>query len=124
MRKLEEMEWWPELLSIKDQFSLRELAERFEVSGQQIKAALLRNGIDREPGVRPRREPIKPPSVAEQLQPFADMIGKVPDDEIAGLAGVTPKQVAAFRTKAGIPAAAENVRPAKTHKQPKETPNE
>lgn len=107
MRKLEDMEWWPELLATKDQFTLRELAERFDVQAVQISAAFNRNGIDREPWPRSRpsrrevqaaRNP-KPPTVADRLAPFADMIGRVPDDEIAGLSGLTPKQVAAYRRR-------------------------
>ena len=103
MRKLEDMEWWPELLAIKDQFTLRELAERFAVTAPQIDTALKRNGIDREPGVRPYRErpKVHKASVAVVLAPFADMLGRVPDDEIAGLSGLTPKQVAAYRRRKG-----------------------
>lgn len=57
MRKLETMTWWPELLEVKDSYSLRELAERFGATPGAINNALKRNGISRKsapPG--PRRK--------------------------------------------------------------------
>ena len=152
MRKLEEFSWWPELVALKDVLSLRELAERFEVTPGAISMALKRNNIGREsapPGPRDRRrkktitsdvaevlskdedikesldkrfvveptvepvleEPVVevPPPSAElppedALSAFEDMLGEVPDEEIANLAGVSVKEVAQRREKK-LPAA-------------------
>lgn len=38
------------------------------------------------------------------LDPYADQLGKVPDAEIARLAGVTPENVRTYRVRRGIPA--------------------
>jgi hypothetical protein len=39
-----------------------------------------------------------------KVDPFVDQLGKVPDTEIAKLAGVTPENVRAYRKRRGIPA--------------------
>lgn len=155
MRKLEEYPWWSELVALKDVLSLRELAERFDVTPGAISMALKRNDIGREsapPGPRDRRRKkaisseiaeilVKDTEVAEQaierrfivepvvaepapspdvvaavaephpaevllpddkgssdlLAPFEDLLGEVPDEEIASLAGVSVKEVARVR---------------------------
>lgn len=39
------------------------------------------------------------------LDPYADLLGKVPDGEIARMAGVTPENVRTYRSRRNIPAA-------------------
>ncbi len=68
MRKLEEMDWWPELVEKKDEYSLRELAEIFGATPGAINNALKRNGIKRQaapPGPRSRRQGRDDAEVAE-----------------------------------------------------------
>jgi hypothetical protein len=47
LRTIESNEWWPELVALKDELSLRELAERFQVTPGAIVAALKRGSITR-----------------------------------------------------------------------------
>lgn len=49
MKKLEDREWWPELVALKDVFSLRELAARYGAAPAAIANALRRNKLDRAP---------------------------------------------------------------------------
>lgn len=49
MKRLEDREWWPELVALKDVFSLRELAERYGAAPAAIANALRRNKLDRAP---------------------------------------------------------------------------
>jgi len=49
----------------------------------------------RKKGMRPR---------ASRLDPFAHMLGEVPDQELAQRAGVTPENVRSYRQRRGIPA--------------------
>ncbi len=88
MKRLEDREWWPELVSLKDVFSLRELAERYGAAPAAIANALRRNKLDRAPapsGPRVHRsqtwkaaaeqalqtspEPESAPEVAEEVAP-------------------------------------------------------
>ena len=58
--KLEDRPWWPELLTLKDVLSLRELALRYEAAPAAIANALKRNGVQRQPapsGPRANRDP-------------------------------------------------------------------
>lgn len=60
MKRLEDRPWWPELVSLKDTLSLRELAERFGAAPAAIANALRRNNLDRAPappGPRAYRDP-------------------------------------------------------------------
>ena len=47
MQTLDSRPWWPDLIALKDNLSLRELAVKFEVSPAAISNALKRNGINR-----------------------------------------------------------------------------
>jgi hypothetical protein len=126
MRKIETNDWWPQLVALKDELSLRELAERFGVTPGAVTAALKRNGIQREaapPGPRSRRKQSLPPEPGERgaprkskgvaseedsrskahlIEPFADLLGNAPDGEIAEKAGVSMRTVANYRTRQGI----------------------
>lgn len=125
MRRLETFDWWPELLTLKDTLSLRELAERFQVTPGAISAALKRTGTTRraaapgpKPGARhdddlppePGDEPTRPINAADrpgskdrQLLAHRDLLGTMPDAEVARRAGVSVRTVAAFRARHRIP---------------------
>lgn len=49
MRRLESLEWWPDVVAAKDELSLRELARRFDVTPGAIAAAIRRTGVARRP---------------------------------------------------------------------------
>ena len=53
MRRIETNDWWPELVKLKDELSLRELAERFDVTPGAISAAFKRTGISSPPSAPP-----------------------------------------------------------------------
>lgn len=124
---IETQPWWPTLVDLKDELSLSELGERFGVAASTVSAALKRNGIDRNPvppGPRSlRREEALPPEPGEKpsspkqkegrrrprnkahlVEAHEHLLGVLPDVDIAKMAGVHPKTVANFRSRAGIPA--------------------
>jgi len=120
MKKVEQRAWWPELVRLKDEFSLRELSERFGASPAAISNALKRNGINRTPapaGPRQSRKiapaPKKGPGRPSVLEQFQDQMGKVVDREIAELAGVTVSAVTNYRKRHNIEATNERGRPRK-----------
>ena len=121
MRKIETHDWWDELVRLKDQLSLRELAERFGVTPGAISAAFARAGLSRRPappGPRARRaagdrlppepgEPAgsgdaRPGSKDARILPFRDSLGAVPDSAVAKRAGVSVRTIASFRARNGI----------------------
>jgi len=116
MRKIETNDWWPQLVELKDELSLRELAERFGVTPGAVSAALKRNGIERKPappGPRSRRKQALPPEPGEVggvggrskshlIEPYEELLGKRPDGEIAKKAGVSVRTVANYRSRKGI----------------------
>jgi len=105
MRRIETNVWWPELVALKDELSLRQLAERFGTTATAVSAAFKRNGIERTPapsGPRRRRVSIVPESTS--LAPYLDMLGQVPDEEIASLTSVSVAAVARAREARSIPA--------------------
>lgn len=119
MKKLETYEWWPELVSLKDELSLRELGERFDVTPGAIMNALRRNGIERKPappGPRAHRKRSKsanlppepgdgaarPGSKDAQIEAHKDLLGTVPDRVVAEKAGVSLRTVAAYRARHDI----------------------
>lgn len=117
MRRIETYEWWAELVRLKDQLSLRELAERFDVTPGAISAAFKRSGVSRKPappGPRARRrgkddalppEPgevqgeARPGSKDARILPFREMLGAVPDSLVAKKAGVSIRTIASFRAR-------------------------
>ena len=105
MRKIETNAWWPELVALKDELSLRQLAERFGTTATAVSAGFKRNGIERTPapsGPRRRRVSVVPESTS--LAPYLDMLGKVPDEEIAALASVSVAAVSRARDARSIAA--------------------
>lgn len=132
MRKIETYEWWPELLALKDELSLRELAERFDVTPGAISAAFKRTGTRRKPappGPRAlrrttREDPeaelppeagseegfestqtprARPGSKDSQILDNYELLGSVPDAEVARRAGVSVRTIASFRARHNIP---------------------
>ena len=129
MRKLETHDWWSELVSLKDELSLRELAQQFAVTPGAISAAFKRQGITRRPAPpgpralrRKRTDDDLPPEPGEVVaSPDVDLpaprpgskdflihqhralLGNVPDAEVATEAGVSVRTVASFRARHKIP---------------------
>jgi hypothetical protein len=118
MRRIETFDWWPQLVRMKDELSLRELAEKFEVTPGAISAAFKRSGLDRKPappGPRARRrgrgdDDTLPPEPGEDLSarpgskdhrilPHAHLLGSVPDADVADQAGVSVRTIASFRAR-------------------------
>lgn len=123
MLRLEDRDWWAELLERKDQHSLRELAEIFNVTPGAINAALKRNGIQRKPapsGPRtgravssrdvPRGRGARSVS-EERLRPYVQDLGCVSDVQIAEKAGLSVATVARIRRSRGIKPAQRNSGP-------------
>lgn len=127
MKPLESRPFWEELVSVKDELSLRELAQRFGVSVGAIQAALRRQGLSRraspsgprttrhaEPTPEPTPEPspaVEPTSTTARprskdacLHALRGRIGVVPDAEIAHEAGVSVRTVASYRARHALPA--------------------
>lgn len=129
VRRIETFEFWDELLALKDELSLRELAERFNVTPGAISAAFKRTATSRTPappGPRnlrvghhargqgreelaaeaalvPVRGSPRPGSKDGLLQEHASLLGRVPDSEIAERAGVSQRTVASYRARHDIP---------------------
>jgi hypothetical protein len=122
MRRLETLDFWPELLELKDELSLRELAARFGVTPGAISAALKRTGIPRTPAppgpraARKRRQatpssggppeappPPRPGSKDHLINAHWNLLGEVPDADVAREAGVSVRTVASYRARHEIP---------------------
>ncbi len=123
VRRIETFEFWDELIGLKDELSLRELAERFNVTPGAISAAFKRTATSRTPappGPRNLRAGKRDESASEQasvpvrgaprpgskdglLQEHAGLLGRVPDSEIAERAGVSQRTVASYRARHDIP---------------------
>ena len=72
MRRLESLEWWPDLVALKDELSLRELARRFDVTPGAIAAAIRRTGVSRRPsppGPKTSTARVAPPAAARAPLP-------------------------------------------------------
>ena len=122
MRRIETYDWWPELVRRKDELSLRELAERFDVTPGAISAAFKRTGLSRQaapPGPRIRRqgkadgealppEPgdagatARPGSKDTEIVPYLELLGQVPDSEVAKKANVSVRTIASFRARHNV----------------------
>ena len=119
VKKIEDYEWWPELLEIKDSLSLRELSDKFGASPAAIANALKRNGIKRKSAPagprRPRTSPSSPKRRGRKskLSQFRDQMGMVVDREIAERAGVTVSAVTNYRRRHNIKASGGQGRPRK-----------
>lgn len=134
---LEHTPAWEEIVALKDELSLRELAGRFDTTPSQLSAAFKRTRTSRNPlrvPVEDHQEPLPPepgesavsPSRTgeyEDLSPvlqralanlragskdmligkFIGMLGSYPDAEVAAQAGVSVRTVASFRARHEIP---------------------
>lgn len=128
---IEAREIWKDLLQDKDDLSILDLSQKYDVAPSEIAAAFRRLGIQRKPtsarNVRPskasrealrsrpkpssqpmrtlpdgRPEP-RPNSKDPQILRFWDQLGQVPDTHIARQARVSPQSVKKFRDLHGIP---------------------
>jgi transposase len=130
VRKIETHDWWPQLVELKDELTLQELAERFGVTAQAVARALKRTGTSRTP-TRPgprsgrssgagQRKPVasgpKPRNKSHLIEPFEHLLGKITDGEVAEMAGVGKGTVANYRARAGIPAHPRGPKPAAAKK--------
>ncbi|MGB0641114.1 MAG: hypothetical protein ACPGTU_17395 [Myxococcota bacterium] len=119
MKKLETRSWWPELVALKDEMSLRELSEKFGAAPAAISNALKRNGLARKPAPagprkgRATKTPKKPTrrASASILAKYRDEMGKVVDRVIAEKAGVTVSAVTNYRKRHNIKASGTRGRP-------------
>ena len=113
MAQLESMDYWPELLKLKDEHSLKELADRYGVTAGAIVTALKRTGTARSPSAHSEeRAPAstksakasatRPGSKDRHLEAHRHLLGTIPDSEVANKAGVSVRTVAAFRARHGI----------------------
>lgn len=114
-------EQWSEIVRLKDEMSLASLSARFGYTPGELAAALKRTGalavrrpgaddLPPEPGddgalplpppVRSSR--VRPGSKDEALASRIEMLGKVPDAEVAREAGVSVRTVASYRARHGI----------------------
>ena len=128
MRRLETLGFWQELIELKDELSLRELAAKFNVTPGAISAALKRTGVTRlpaPPGPRAARKRAngasaeirsatnlavndddavlsRPGSKDPLIYAHYDALGSVPDAEVARRAGVSVRTIASFRARHDI----------------------
>jgi len=120
MKRIDKQKWWPELVELKDQMSLRELSERFGASPAAIANALKRNGIERKAAPAGPRKPRavkmvskKRPGRPSVLDEFQHKMGTLVDREIAEMAGVTVSAVTNYRRRHNIKASTTRGRPRK-----------
>lgn len=120
MRRIDQQKWWPELVELKDELSLRELSERFGASPAAIANALKRNGIKRKAApAGPRKGPKvkspvkKRPGRPSVLDEYQHKMGTLVDREIAEMAGVTVSAVTNYRRRHNIKASSARGRPRK-----------
>ena len=135
MRKLETMDWWPELVAKKDECSYRELGELFGATPGAIHRALKRAGHTKKrarSGPRTARAgkpeaPVIPgeyrlrAGTAEKLAPHLDKVGVLSDREVAELSGVSIQTIVRYRAANGIPSA-RSKQSRKGKKAPSRTP--
>ena len=125
MKRIDKQKWWPELIELKDDFSLRELSERFGASPAAIANALKRNGIQRKAAPAGPRKGRKTVTVAKKrpgrpsvLDQFQKKMGTLVDREIAEMAGVTVSAVTNYRRRHNIKASSARGRPRKPSGSP------
>tara|TARA_B100000530_G_scaffold238698_1_gene155359 strand:- start:26 stop:601 length:576 start_codon:yes stop_codon:yes gene_type:complete len=118
VKKLETRSWWPELVALKDEMSLRELSEKFGAAPAAISNALKRNGLSRKASAagprkaRSTKTPKKPSRAGGSiLAEYRDQMGKVVDRVIAEKAGVTVSAVTNYRKRHNIKASGSRGRP-------------
>ena len=99
---LENEPWWPDLLAQKDDRSLRELAGEFGTTPGAISLALKKTNTSRVPqgeSLPPEVGEPRPGSKDTKIEPFRELLGQVPDSEVAKQAGVSVRTIASFRSR-------------------------
>lgn len=105
--------WWDEAVRLKDDMSLRELADHLGVPVSQLVAELRQRGVGRQgasatPAPEPRSTPpARAPSRRSgskdvQIEAYFHLLGKVPDSEVARMSGVSVRTVASYRARNDI----------------------
>lgn len=97
MRKLETFEWWSDLLELKDSLSLRQLAQRFDVTPGAISAALRRTNTGRmpaAPGPKPGLAPADAslPEAGERATPARPARSRAAPVQLAEVLGTVPRR--------------------------------
>ncbi|MCB9676847.1 MAG: hypothetical protein H6737_17160 [Alphaproteobacteria bacterium] len=99
---LESKPWWKDLLARKDTMSLRDLAAEFQTTPGAISLALKRTNTSRVPqgeALPPEAGDPRPGSKDEKIEPYREMLGSVPDAEVAKKAGVSVRTIASYRSR-------------------------
>lgn len=102
--------WWPELLAIKDTLSYADLCARFGVNTYTLRRALELAGETKVNMPRGPKRRVTAASETEQPEPTTgspldrvrSKVGRVPDSEVAELAGIGVDDVKAYRREHGI----------------------
>jgi hypothetical protein len=85
----------------------RQLAQKAGVTTESVRMYRRRHGIEltlpAAPNARPTPESKVPRRRRSKLDPYADLLGTVPDGEVAAMAGVTSENVRAYRRRHSIP---------------------
>ncbi len=116
--------WWDAAVQLKDELSLKDIAERVGVEPATLAAEFARRGVRRR--IRVEAHPVYelPPEPEEDLPPEPDddlnperrsgskdgriekyfhLLGQVPDSEVARMADVSIRTVASYRARNEIP---------------------
>jgi hypothetical protein len=123
MSGLESQSFWPEIVRLKDELSLAELARRFGTTPGALSAAFERTAaahpeadggddLPPEPGdggpavlpeVQRALESLREGSKDFLIASHAQLLGNVPDSDVAKAAGVSIRTIASFRSRHQIP---------------------
>lgn len=116
--------WWNSALQMKDELSLKDIAERVGVEPTTLAAEFARRGVRRRIRVESHAAHDLPPEPDEPLPPEPEddlnparrsgskdgriekhfhLLGKVPDSEVARMADVSIRTVASYRARNDIP---------------------
>jgi DNA-binding transcriptional MerR regulator len=102
--------WWSDAMRMKDQMTLRELADHLGVTVGTLTSEMKKAGVARRVRVpasvsggmdedQPSR---RNGSKDDQIEKLFHLLGKVPDSEVARLADVSVRTVASYRARNGI----------------------
>ncbi|MCB9681873.1 MAG: hypothetical protein H6733_10410 [Alphaproteobacteria bacterium] len=107
--------WWDEALRLKDEMPLKDLAAHLGVPVATLTAELKSRGVRRRIKVDKEETPMTSSSAAESHAPdrrsgskdvniehHFHLLGKVPDSEVAKLAGVSVRTIASYRARNDI----------------------
>lgn len=109
--------WLREAVQLKDELPLRELAAHLGVPVSRLTSELRRRGVARlarqvqpgqgsqgdAPARSERHAGRRAGSKDSQIEQSYHLLGKVPDSEVARLAGVSVRTLASYRARNGIP---------------------